>query len=253
MPVKSAPQLVLIASDVHIPDHDRKAWKAFLALTKDLRPSIVVLAGDFLELHSVSTHGDFNRDMLNEDFAHGKQAIDAIKTASPRAQIVYLEGNHETRLPRYLASKAPGLMGTLDVPTGLGLKERDVLWIPELKQPWSKGCLDVLHGHQMPGKAGPRHHAMKMTELYGATGRTVVYGHTHKPQMFTAPALHGIKTAVGLGCLRTLQPGWLHGANAGWSHGFAVAELSGSGRVAVYPVPVVDGYIYWQGKTYDGR
>lgn len=253
MPSKVAPQLILIASDVHIPDHDRKAWKAFLALVRDARPNIIVLAGDFLELHSVSLHGDFNREMLNEDFAHGRQAIEAVKAAAPRAQLIYLEGNHETRLPRYLAAKSPGLEGIVDVPTGLKLKELGVTWVPEGRQPWSKGRLDIIHGHQMPGKNGPKHHAMRMVELYGSPGRTVVYGHTHKPQVFTAPGLNGIKTAVGMGCLRTLQPGWLHGANAGWSHSFAVAELSASGRVAVYPVPVVDGYIYWQGKTYEGR
>ena len=253
MATKKRPQTVLIASDVHIPEHDRRAWKAFLLLAKDARPDYIVLAGDFLELHSVSQHGAFNRELLNEDLAHGRQAIEAIKTAAPKAKIVYLEGNHETRLPRFLAAKAPSLEGTLDLQKGLKLREYDVTWVTETQQPWSKGCLDVIHGHQMPGKHGPKHHAARMTELYGAPKRVVVYGHTHKAQTHTAPGLSGIKTAVGLGCMRTLQPSWLHGANAGWSHGFAVAELSASGRVSVYPVPVVDGYIYWHGKAYDGR
>jgi predicted phosphodiesterase len=251
MATQKKPQTILIASDVHIPEHDRRAWKALLLLAKDLRPDYVVLAGDFLELHSVSQHGAFNREMLNEDLAHGRQALEAIKTAAPKAKIVYLEGNHETRLPRYLATKAPSLEGTLDLQKGLKLKEYGITWVTETQQPWSKGRLDVIHGHQMG--MGPKHHAMRMADLYGAPNRVVVYGHTHKPQLFTAPGLGGNKTALGLGCLRTLQPGWLHGANAGWGHGFAVAELSASGRAAVYPVPVVDGYIYWHGKTYDGR
>ena len=244
-------QTVLIASDVHIPEHDRKAWKAFLRFAKDLSPAFVVLAGDFLELHSVSQHGAFNRELLNEDFAHGRQAIEAIKTAAPKAKLIYLEGNHETRLPRYIASKVPSLSGTLDLPSGLKLKDYGVAWVGETKQPWSRGKLDVIHGHQM-GK-GPKHHAMRMADLYGTPNRVVVYGHTHKPQMFSSPGLGGIKTAIGLGCMRTLQPEWLHGANAGWGHGFALAEVSASGRASVYPVPVVDGYIFWRGKTYDGR
>jgi len=253
MAKKAATQQILIASDVHIPDHDRRAWKALLLLAKDLKPDYVVLAGDFLELHSVSQHGEFNRELLNEDLAHGRQALAELQKAAPKAKIVYLEGNHETRLPRFISSKVPSLEGTLDLPRGLKLAESGITWVTETKQPWSRGKLDVIHGHQMPGKHGPKHHAMRMTELYGTPGRTVVYGHTHKAQLFTAPGLGGIKTAIGLGCMRTLQPSWLHGANAGWSHGFAVAEVSGSGRTAVYPVPVVDGYIYWRGKTYDGR
>lgn len=252
-PKKQKTETILIASDVHVPDHDRKAWKAMLALARDIRPTTVVLAGDFLELQSVSQHSAFNRELLEEDLAAGRQAIEALQGAVPQARVIYLEGNHETRLPRFIASKVPSLEGTLDLPTELKLKERGVIWVPENKQPWSKGRLDVIHGHQMSQGHGPKHHAMRMCELYGEPGRVVVYGHTHKAQLFTTPAKNGVKMAVGLGCMRTLTPGWLHGANAGWSHTFAIAELSPSGRAAVYTVPVADGYVNWGGTVYDGR
>lgn len=246
-------ETILIISDVHVPDHDRKAWKAMLAVARDIRPTTVVIAGDFLELQSVSQHSSFNRELLEEDLAAGRQALETLQGAAPQAKVIYLEGNHETRLTRFIEAKVPSLSGTLNLATELKLKERGILWLPENKQPWSRGKLDVIHGHQMSSGGGPRHHATKMCEMYGESGRVVVYGHTHKPQMHTSPARAGVKTAVGLGCLRTLNPGWLHGANGGWSHCFGIAEIAPSGRVAVYQVPVTDGYINWSGKTYDGR
>lgn len=242
---------LVVLSDVHVPEHDRRVWATSMDLLKDIKPHEVVLLGDFLEMASVSMHGGAELERLTDDFMAGKQALKEIREAvGADCRITYLEGNHESRLSRYLAAKAPSLVESLSCEMGLGLKEMDVEWVPEGKQPVSRGDLDLTHGHQDLRERPSKHHSSKMAEVYGRPGRTVLYGHTHKPQTFTRPAVGGYVTAVGMGCARTLTPGWLHGAQAGWVHQIAVVYITPAGRVTIYPITFHHGQAVWNGTLY---
>ncbi len=108
----------------------------------------------------------------------------------------------------------------------------------------------MTHGHQDLRERPSKFHSGKMAEVYGRPDRTVMYGHTHKPQVFTRPTVGGYATAVGLGCARTLTPGWLHGAQAGWAHQIAVVYLSPAGRSYIYPISFRHGQTVLNGKLY---
>ena len=242
---------ILILSDVHHPEHDRKVWACTLELAKDIQPQEVILLGDFLEMASVSMHGGAELEKLTEDFDAGKKALREIREAvGDDCRITYLEGNHESRLTRFLAAKAPSLRDTLTYEKGLELEALGVEWVSEVKQPIVRGDLDLTHGHQDLRERPSKFHSGKMAEVYGRPERTVIYGHTHKPQVFTRPTVGGHATAIGLGCARTLSPSWLHGAQAGWVHQIAVVYLSGAGRSYVYPVTFRHGQAIWNGKLY---
>jgi predicted phosphodiesterase len=247
---------VVIITDVHVPDNDKPLWKAFLKFVADLLPDEIVLGGDFLELESCSQHAGANLIMYAHDVDAGNAALDALQSASPATKVTYLEGNHETRLSRFLSSKAPTLMGSLGLPAALRLDARGIDWVPEDQQPIARGDLDILHGHQMgTGKAHslPKYHSNRAIEVYGRPGRTVTYGHTHKPQRMTLPSVGGNKRAVGLGCGRTLKPGWLHGSEAGWEHEFGLAYIHPNGQTDYYQLKVVNGVFVWAGHVYDGN
>lgn len=242
---------ILVLSDVHHPEHDRKVWSTILELAKDIGPSEVILLGDFLEMASASMHGGAELEKLTEDFDAGKKALREIREAVGRdCRITYLEGNHESRLTRFLWTKAPSLRDSLSYEVGLDLKALDVEWVPESKQPITRGDLDLTHGHQDLRERPSKYHSGKMAEVYGRPDRTVLYGHTHKPQVFTRPTVGGYATAIGMGCARTLSPGWLHGQQAGWVHQVAVVYLSGAGRSYVYPVTFRHGQTIWNGRLY---
>lgn len=242
---------ILVLSDVHHPEHDRKVWATILELCKDIQPQEVILLGDFLEMSSVSMHGGSDLERLTEDFEAGKKALREIReSVSEDCRITYLEGNHESRLTRFLYAKAPSLRETLSYQSGLGLEALDVEWVPEAAQPITRGDLDLTHGHQDLRERPSKFHSGKMAEVYGRPERTVMYGHTHKPQVFTRPTVGGYATAIGLGCARTLSPGWLHGAQAGWVHQIAVVYMSGAGRSYVYPITFRHGQTIWNGKLY---
>lgn len=242
---------IVVLSDVHIPEHDRRVWATTLELLRDIQPTEVVLLGDFLEMASVSQHGGAELERLTEDFDAGKAALRQLReVVGEDCRMTYLEGNHESRLTRFLMHKAPSLRDSLSFQIGLELDKFDVEWISEAKQPITRGDLDLTHGHQDLRERPSKYHSGKMAEVYGRPERTVMYGHTHKPQVFTRPTVGGHATAIGLGCARTLSPGWLHGAQAGWVHQIAVVYLSEAGRSYVYPITFRHGQTMWNGRLY---
>lgn len=242
---------ILVLSDVHVPEHDRKVWATTLELIADIKPGEIVLLGDFLEMSSVSQHGGAELEQLTNDFEVGKAALKQLREAAgDDCRITYLEGNHESRLTRFLWSKAPSLRDSLSLEVGLQMDQLGVTWVSESQQPITRGDLDLTHGHQDLRERPSKFHSGKMADVYGRPERSVMYGHTHKPQVFTRPTVGGHATAIGLGCARTLTPGWLHGAQAGWVHQIAVVYLSPAGRSYVYPITFRHGQAMWNGKLY---
>ncbi len=145
----SKPSSLIVLSDVHVPEHDRKVWATSLEIIRDVQPDEIVLLGDFLEMSSVSQHGGAELEKLTEDFDAGKQALKQLREAAgDDCRITYLEGNHESRLTRFLMSKAPSLRDSLSYEIGLGLAGLNIEWVPEYKQPITRGDLDLTHGHQ---------------------------------------------------------------------------------------------------------
>jgi predicted phosphodiesterase len=246
----------MVLSDVHIPEHDRSFWRSALLWIKDNKPTEIILSGDFAELASVSQHGGANEQKLIDDLTSIKQALDELREmAGESCTITYLEGNHESRLPRALASWAPTFTGAFDLPGMLELEKRNIEWVPEYKQPVHRGLLRVLHGHQVLGKYGPKHHAAKAADVYGSSPHCeILYGHVHAAQQFSKPVAGGYVSASAVGCGRTIgsdQVRWLAGREAGWHHGFAVVYVTDS-FAQVYNIKVRDGRFVWHGKLYDG-
>lgn len=225
-----------------------------LEFLEDVRPSEVVLSGDFGEYSSVSQHGGGFESRLTDDLTSVKLALDELRAAAgPDAKFTYLEGNHESRLPRAIASWAPTLAGAVDLPSMLGLKERGITWVPEHQQPIHRGPLRVLHGHQVLGKYGPKFHTAKSADVYGSTaGVEIIYGHVHQSQTFSKPVAGGYVSATSLPCGRSIGPDnvrWLQGREAGWHHGFGVAYVTNN-IAQVYTVKVRKGQFLWHGRLY---
>ncbi len=232
--------------DVHIPEENPFAWRASLDLIDDLKPDEIVIGGDFLELESCSQHGGVARPaMLKNELEAGRYALRQLRNSAPEATITYLEGNHETRLRRYVTSKAPTLSDVSTLPKELGLDELGINWVP-FGKPVRRGKLAFVHGW-WSNEFHAKKHLLQM-------GESVTYGHTHKPQMYTKGIIDGVLGAWGMPALRTLDPAWLDGKPLGWVNGLGLYYVDrASGHFWAYPVFCISGEIVYGGKRYGNR
>lgn len=249
------PRRIMLVTDVHVPDHDKDAWQLILKLATFEQPHEIVLMGDFAEVATFSQHGKFAavlENWLTEKTAI-RQHLAELRAAAPTSRITYLEGNHETRITRWCQEKAPQLLEDYRLNTQLDLSSLDITWVPENAQPIERGNLRVLHGHQMGTGRGhhlPTSHAKKACEVYGAPGKVIVYGHTHKHQVWENAMYGGNTRAMALGCARDLKAPWLGGSVAGWCLQLAFAYVFDDGFVSLNPVDVYNGRAMWRGELF---
>jgi predicted phosphodiesterase len=221
--------------DVHVPDHDPTVWAAWLDWCRNNRPDVVVLGGDFMDVESMSSHGG-NPDppTLADEIRPAKACLREVRKANPDARIVYLEGNHETRFSRWIANNAKNLHGLVDLPALLGLEALGIEWLPEGK-PLKLGKLRFIHGFSTVDA-----HAKKHFHDYGM--RSVTYGHTHRPQIYTSGDIDGsVRGAFGMPCACRLEAPYLKNKPSGWMQGFGVYYVRASGCFHVYQVLFSNG------------
>lgn len=236
-------RLITAAFDVHVPEHDSQIVDAWLEWCRDTKPTTVVVGGDFLDLESMSSHGGNPRPpTLDEDLGPGREVLQRIRDANQLARIVYLEGNHETRLQRWIANNAKNVNGSLAIPDLLGLKELDVEWV-EYGQTHKEGKLHFVHGFWCNDL-----HAKKHLMEYGSS---VMYGHTHRPQFYTRGLVDGtVHGAFGMPCMCKLNAPYLNNKPSGWMQGFGAAYVMPSGHFTPYTVLANHGQFVWNGKVY---
>lgn len=214
---KSEIRTAVILSDVHIPDHDVRVWRAAMEYIGANKPDEVILLGDFGEFESCSQHGGVARPAsLVEDCRAVKECLGQIRYVHDGA-ITYIGGNHEDRLARITVNNLPTFDGAIDLPSLLDLDSFGITYVP-YGSVVDRGKLSLTHGWWTN-----LHHAKKHLDQMN---QSIAYGHTHKPQMFTRGSGHGVQGAFGLPCMRTLDAGWCKGAPHGWSQGFGILDVS---------------------------
>ncbi len=235
----------LAIPDTHVPYHDAKAFRLMLRAAKSAGIKNVVILGDFIDCFSVSSHPkppdrvldlavelDSTRELLGE--------VEQVITG----QRIYVAGNHEDRLQRYLVDRAPALFNTVKIDRLLGLADRGWKYVP-YKDHTSIGKLYITHD---AGKAGKHAHHDALAAFQG----NVIIGHTHRIGYAVEGNAKG-KPHVGA------MLGWLGDVNAvdymyrirakrDWAHGFGIIYKEPNGCVHVTPVPIVNGTVVVEGK-----
>jgi predicted MPP superfamily phosphohydrolase len=107
----------LIIPDTHLPYHDKRAYKLMIKVAKELDPHEIVILGDYADFYSVSSHGKDPTilGLLIDEVESVNKHLDELDDLFPRAKKVYICGNHEHRLERYLCDKAPALFGITSI------------------------------------------------------------------------------------------------------------------------------------------
>jgi hypothetical protein len=251
----------VIANDVHGSMMDRPAVDAFLADLKRWNPDEIVLNGDivecggFLAAHHTLGYVAQTSYSYQDDIAAANWFLDEVQKAAPKAEIHYLEGNHEDRVERWVVDQtmrhqrdseflreliAPNALLKLEQ-RGINFYRRSVEYVPGLPPGWIK-LGKIFFVHELSGSKNAARDSVTRT------AGNVVYAHTHREDSASVvlPGV-GLVKAWNPGCLCQRQPLWRHSDPTGWSHGYAVQIVAKSGEFLHLNIPI------WEGRSLAGN
>jgi predicted phosphodiesterase len=237
---------ILLIPDCHVPYHDKDAFNLMLKAGKILKPDHVVILGDFADFYGVSSHSkDPNRALkLKEEIEDVKTALDQVIALGAKNN-VFVAGNHEDRLERYLRDRAPELFNFISIPKILELKEKGFTYTP-YKQAYKIGKLNITHDTGVAGKYA--HY--KALETFQ---HNIIIGHTHRIGYAVEGDAQGQRhLCAQLGWLGDVNEiDYMHQTKARkeWSLGFGTGHMdTKTGVVYVTPIPIINGTVLLEGK-----
>lgn len=230
----------LIIPDCHIPYHNRKAFKLLKKVILSMKDEIseVIILGDFVDFYWVSSHQKDPRVHLSliDEIEEANKELDWLDEHLPKAQKVYLEGNHEFRLERYLVSSAPALFGVTEARTLLRLNLRP-LW---KFVPFGPNQAHRVIGSNLIARHTPPANNAKLAA--SRAGCSLIYGHIHRSELGSAVALSGRENFA-------YSPGWLGDqrcekvfeyvqSHHQWQLGFALAHIASANSFFIQPIQI---------------
>jgi predicted phosphodiesterase len=238
--IKKVKKLIHL-SDLHIPDHDERSVRNVLRYVRDAKPDVVLLNGDILDMALISSHNKGNLRaiegrFIRQEYDRGERFLDDLQKAAGGASVIWVEGNHEYRVERWL-NEYPQLRGVMEIPRQLNLGPRGIRWVPS----WSRTeIISAGKANFVHGLYSGMHHARKMVDAFESN---IFYGHTHDVQCHAKIAVgdDNTKIAHSLGCLCNYQQSYLKGRPTNWQQAFAVFHFRNDGYFN-YFVPLIFGH-----------
>lgn len=256
--------------------HDERAMSVALAFIKDQKPNLIVLVGDNLDLAELSRYRLTAAYQLTTQATIDRGALFAaeLRAVAPDARIVWIEGNHEARLPNHILDNARAAFGlkvgnmpeswpVLSVPMLCRFDEYQIEYLPgyPASKFWINDKLRVIHGHKVKS-GGSTAHAYLATEKV-----STIFGHVHRREYGSRMREDhdGAKEimAASPGCLCRID-GVVPSTKGGmdldgrpvptvedWAQGFALVHYErGDGRFTYHNIAIHDGWAMFAGKEY---
>lgn len=248
-------ELTIVLPDIHDQLGNKKSVKAKAihpalkcaeTVIREYQPDRVLYLGDITDMSCLSR---FDRDKrgLMEGRRYQRE-IDAVNYLLDRhyylsqdAEFIYMEGNHEDRVPRYLEYH-PEMIGKIDYAKDVKLQERHIEFIRY------NNTYKIGHALFMHGFDASIHHSMRMARTYP---KSLFYAHTHDVQMtgFVSPIdMKEVRIATSLGCLCNLNPSWLRNKPNKWMHAFGMLWTKDNGEFQMDIKFVIRGTTIINGK-----
>lgn len=236
----------VVMNDLQIPFVSIPALDLVFQILQVVRPYGVVLNGDIVDCYSLS---EFSKSPMTKTTL--LQEMDQAAALMQRfcelgvTERVWIGGNHEDRVRRYVWNKAPelGELAELDFPALFRLPEYGFRWIPY--GGWMYlGKLIVTHGSMVL-----KHSAYTARAHYDRFGSSVLIGHTHRMGQYHIRTALSDHVAVENGCLCRLDPEYE--AYPNWQQGFCFVHVSPSGLFSIEQIRILDEAVaVYGGKVY---
>ena len=214
----------------------------------DFKPDITIILGDFQDNYTVSkfSKDPARKSSLKWEIDETNTVLDTVDKIGSKKKI-YIAGNHEYRLDKYIHDKAPELHGIIDTEQALRLKERGWIFIPYRKD-YKLGKVYLTHDVNSSG----RNAAHKVIDTYM---HSAITGHSHR--MLYVVEADGIGEPI-----LSAQFGWLGDiSKVDYQHrivavknyvlGFGIGYMEEeTGLTFSVPVPIIHNKCMINGKIY---
>lgn len=198
-----------VINDLHIPFHAPDHIELVLQTFEDRGVNRIIINGDLIDAISLNQHQPRDPELevsLKDEFDQAREFLFNLRERFPKVEIIFLMGNHETRLKRYLLKNAPVLWNILKLEDELQLAALNITWF-DYQVPFQleKTNLWFMHSPPSYGKTGA------MTSLERKVDRSYMYACTHRVQ-------HACKTGDSGQLVHCWFNGWLGSTNLSEKH-----------------------------------
>jgi len=269
---RNGTEMCVIGGDDHVPFHDRKVEDLFLDFIRRVKPDCVIKPGDLVDFYSISkfpkdlrarihpteleaimarptdpTTGDIILDTaLVREFRLGNELLRMTAEAAGDARKIFVAGNHENRLAKFLKWKAPELLGMKSTDVRGALKLDGLGW--EFVYSGNDASWTDWHGVKVGHFNKVNKHSGYTAKLLCEEKRCrIVQGHTHRGGLHFVNSLDDGTTHFGMEsfCLCHVAPDYTTEPN--WQQGWAVLHWDGE-TVTPQQIPLLGGAHYWGGE-----
>ena len=122
---------ILVCSDLHIPYHNPKHVELMLSVAESVGIDELVLNGDVLDAYNLNSHGPKDPKVfssLEDEYQAGRDFLIESKKRLKGVKIVFLGGNHEDRLDRFVVKNCKAFHNILTTSKMLNLESLDIEW-----------------------------------------------------------------------------------------------------------------------------
>lgn len=252
------------------PFHDRRCFDIALQLLKEYQFDDIILLGDMLDMAEWS-----DKFTVKPEFYQTTQPsiyelswwLAQMRYINQNANMIYLEGNHEERLPRAIFNNMIASYhlnslehkdkeGVMTVPYLLGLEKLNIEYKGNYPKNefWLNDNLRISHGDVV------RQGSSKTVEAILRDCRaSEIIGHIHRIEQASKAVHVRNKEVIYTVC----SPGTFckidgtvpsKKGNVNWQQGFAVVDYEdGNGRFQINPYVIYNGKCIYNGKLYEGK
>ena len=245
----------LIIPDCHIPYECKESYQLMLDVASHIRTDRglheIVILGDYADFYAVNSHGKDPAvtDTLIDEVYATIERLKELNKLFPEAKKIFIQGNHEYRLERYIKNKCPELFGvtTTDKILELNILGYDYIsYGPNQYYPVLGSHLLARHE---PISGGV--HVAHGTVVKAL--KSVIFGHTHRIQESQIVTIDGQN-------LRGISSGWLGDEknpvfnyvknHHQWAQGFSVVTVLDNGMWFNQLVHIIDGTCVFDGYVF---
>lgn len=235
---------ILWLSDIHIPNQNNEALELAVNYGLNANVDCIILGGDIMDNTPFTSHDapPPSPDDVRDFFEMTQKFLEWLRAKFPAAHIIWIEGNHDNWLMRWLMKKAPILFNDpyYHLPQRLDLKKYNVDFFTQ-EVILQMGKLNASHGHTIvKGVFAPVNAARG---AFVKTKSNYIIGHVHTTSQHIESNIKGEQIGCySVGCLCELSPSY-DPHNTKHNLGFAHIQVGDNGNFVVHNNMIINGKI----------